>query len=253
MITAGDIQYEPNQRKVAPLDNGQGVILIAGDYTVHSEAIRETKRQIASTPNPAPRNIALIYGQAIQAAKRRQAEDLYLAPLGLNTDSFLTQQPEMSPAAVASLTADLQSYQGDDVEALVVASNGADVELFHIDNRGTVRSYDDVGFAAIGIGGYHARSNLMQVGYTNTATLSRALAFTYASKKRAEVAPGVGSQTDMQMVFRDAVIPLWPEVFVDLERVYSVYAVESNRLIDASVAGLEKAIFGVNKEQPIAQ
>jgi hypothetical protein len=87
MITAGDIQYEPNQMKAADIPSG--LLLIAGDYTVHSEAIRETKRQIASLPNVAPSRIALIYGQAVQGAKRRQAEDLYLAPLGLNTETFL--------------------------------------------------------------------------------------------------------------------------------------------------------------------
>jgi hypothetical protein len=248
MITAGDIQYEPNQLKAAFFD--AAVILIAGDYTVHSEAIKETRRQIASIKNASPKQLALIYGQAIQSTKRRQAEDLYLAPLGLNTDTFIAQQREMSGGSVDLLMNQLQTYHGDDVEGLVVASNGSHVELYHVDNKGTCRNYDDVGFAAIGVGGYHARSSLMQVGYVNTATLSTAVAFTYAAKKRAEVAPGVGKATDMHIVFRDAVTPIWPEVFTSLQSIYDSYAVQATALAVASVEALEKSIFGVNREQP---
>jgi hypothetical protein len=156
----------------------------------------------------------------------------------------------MSEDFVASLTAKMSSFVGEEVEALVVASNGSNVELLHVDNFGTVRSYDDVGFAAIGIGGYHARSSLMQIGYVNTAQLSTALAFTYAAKKRAEVAPGVGRATDMHLVFRDAFIPVWPEVFAHMERVYDSYAVSARQLVAESVTALEEAIYGVNEEQP---
>jgi hypothetical protein len=192
-----------------------------------------------------------MYAQAVQAIKRRQAEDIYLAPVGLNVDTFLAQQKEMSDEAVASLTAQMQGYMGDDVEALVVASNGADVELFHIDLKGTVRSFDDVGFAAIGIGASHARLSLMQAGYVRMARLDEALAFTYAAKKAAEVAPGVGQFTDMNLVFRDGSIRVWPNVYENLERIYRDYAAGQRGLVLESIAQLRAAIYGVNKEQSV--
>jgi hypothetical protein len=87
MITAGDVQYEPRQRKAAEI--APNVLLaIAGDYSIHSQAIKDTHKQLRGNVKPDPYDVALIYGRAIQAIKRRQAEDLYLSPLGLNTRYF---------------------------------------------------------------------------------------------------------------------------------------------------------------------
>ena len=90
-ITAGDVEYEPQQLKVAFIAD-RILILIAGDYSFHSEAILEVHKQVKADKSALVQNVASIYAQAIQAIKRRQAEDLILAPLGLNTDTFLAQQ-----------------------------------------------------------------------------------------------------------------------------------------------------------------
>ncbi|OWK19542.1 hypothetical protein AJ88_39795 [Mesorhizobium amorphae CCBAU 01583] len=78
MITAGDIQYEPTQQKVAVL-GPRSLLLIAGDYATHSEAIQNTVDHIKGRPDQHPHKIALIYGQEIQKVKRRHAEDIILA------------------------------------------------------------------------------------------------------------------------------------------------------------------------------
>lgn len=118
-ITAGDIEYEPQQLKLSFI-TPRTVIMIAGDYAIHSEALRKLSKIVQNNAAFLPENVALQYGQQIQAIKRRYAEDLYLSPLGMNTDTFLSQQKEFSDGFVARITDQLQRYQGEPVEALIV-------------------------------------------------------------------------------------------------------------------------------------
>jgi hypothetical protein len=222
MITAGDVEYEPFQQKVAFLAPGI-VALVAGDFTVHSQAIKTTNEQLRNRTVIKPFDVANIFGQAIQSVQRKMAEDRFLAPLGLNTDSFLAQQKDMSEPFIASVTAQLQDHDGADVEALIVGITRDEAHIYEVDRRGTVRCYDDVGFAAIGIGGWHARSRLMQYGYVNSLGYGRALAATYAAKKAAEVAPGVGKFTDLNLITRDGVTPVSEELANRLFQLYEKY------------------------------
>jgi 20S proteasome alpha/beta subunit len=183
MITAGDVQYEPQQLKVSFMTK-DSVILIAGDYSLHSEALLNTTKDLQQNPNKSPRNIALIYGRAIQSIKRRQAEDLFLTPLGMNTDTFLAQQKDMSGVFIERVTDQLQRYEGADVEAIIVGSDGDNAHLYTVDFRGMISCLNDVGFAAIGIGAWHAKSRLMQAGYNNSLTLAPALAAAFLAKKK---------------------------------------------------------------------
>lgn len=222
MITSGDVQYEPNQTKVAEMTR-HTLLLIAGDYSLHTEAIRSTKIELLNRPEASPNDIALIYGRTIQAIKRRQAEDTYLAPLGLNNDLLMAQQKEMSDYIVEKLVAQMQNYRGEDVEALVVGvddkrdGNGA---IYHVDNFGSVSCADDIGFAAIGSGAWHARSQLMVTGYTPHINYFRALPMVHAAKKAADISPGVGNYTDINLIFRSGFERLMPETYDKLEELY---------------------------------
>ena len=63
-----------------------------------------------------------MYAQSLQTVRQRPAEDLYLAPVGLNMETFLVQQKDMSERFVELLTNQLQSFNDPDVEALVVGT-----------------------------------------------------------------------------------------------------------------------------------
>lgn len=118
MITAGDIQYEPLQQKVSVITQ-KILILVAGEFPTHSEAIQGTMRAVGNKKEVTPHQVAVIYGQQIQAIRRRSAEDQILAPLGLNMESFLAQQQEMSDHIVTALTEQLLTFGGHEVDAMV--------------------------------------------------------------------------------------------------------------------------------------
>lgn len=239
MITAADVQYEPQQKKIAYF--GKSIVLVAGDIAIHSQAIRDTSREIGSR-DLQPHDIALTYGRAIQAVNRRQAENEILAPLGLTAASFHTQQHEFSDQFLNTITSQLQNRRPTDVEALVVGSDGVDVQIYSIDAYGNETCLDAVGFGAIGIGAWHAKSRLMQVGHVNSRIFAPTLASVYAAKKNAEIAPGVGGATDISVVLRDSVSPLFPYVEPELERLYAKYQAETLKFGEAMVQELQNFI-----------
>lgn len=254
MITAGDVKYEPNQRKRAEIFEGT-LVLVAGDVAYHSAALTATYTQTGD--NAAPETIATIYGQAIQNIKRKEAEDLYLAPLGLNTDTFIAQQREMSDSFASTLREQMQNHRSEEVAALVIGGHAVrdrrSVRILEINTHGMVSAHDDVGFAAIGSGAWHAKSRLMQSGYVNTLYFPAALGFVFAAAKAAEVAPGVGSHIDMAVVFEDHVENLRPDIAAELPKIYKRYHDSSRKLAMDTVFELRDFIASLPEKIPDAK
>jgi hypothetical protein len=84
-----------------------------------------------------------------------------------------------------------------------------------------VTSHDDIGFVSIGNGGVHASAQFMLASYTHVVAYYRALYQTFAAKKRAEVAPGVGDFTDMFLINRNGVTQVPPAVIDVLNEIYA--------------------------------
>jgi hypothetical protein len=248
MITFGHIQYEPGQQKMATV--GKSMLLIAGDYSLHSEAIKATQYELAKRASVSPHDVALMYGRTIQAIKRRHAEDIILAPLGLNTDLL----NEMGGGAADRLITQMQECQGESVEAIVLGMqeglNGKhDATIYHIDTRGSVTCADDVGFAAIGSGAWHANSQFMQAGYTKRFFYFSALAVVFSAKKAADVSPGVGDNfTDVNVIFRGfGPEPLLEEQHKKLEQLYIEFATKRAALAQEAVKSLTDFVIERSK------
>lgn len=237
MITFGDVQYEPSQTKVAEMSQ-HTMLLIAGDYALHSEAIIRTREGLARQPAAPPRDIALAYGRQIQAIKRRHAEDMYLAPLGLNTDLLMAQQREMTEHSMSFLMQQMQEYRGEDVEALIVGTHEGHATIYHIDGRGSVTCMDDVGFAAIGSGAWHTRSLLMQNRYSNAWLFFPALALVFAAKRAADLSPGVGRETDIHIAYKTGTERLVEATHKKLQELYQEFVDARSALVENSVKSL---------------
>jgi 20S proteasome alpha/beta subunit len=229
MITAGDVQYEPQQTKHAHI-TPKVLLVIAGDYSTHSQAMKRTIAHFNGSASATSEEVATFYGRAIQALKLKEAEDLYLAPLGLNSDSFLSQQSDMAPHFVSLLTDQMQAYRGEEVEALVIGPQNGVVSVYGVDTKGMIACHDDVGFAAIGGGAWHAKSRLMTFGYASSNVFSTSLVVSYAAKKISELAPGVGQSTDIKIVFRDHIEELRPDVGNRLHELFLEYKEKASNL-----------------------
>src|SRR2546423_10195886 len=70
----------------------------------------------------------------------------------------------------------------------------------------------------------------MQFGYVNSSPFVTALVLSYAAKKVSEVAPGVGRNTDIKLVFREHIEELRPDVGNRLHELFIGYSEKANRL-----------------------
>lgn len=241
MITAGDVQYQPPQSKFGIL-NDRSCVLVAGDYPPHSEAILKTRRRLAADPSASVEEIAEIYGSCIRDFKKRFAAQTYLAPFGLDEKTFVENASKL-PANIANELAEkLLNFDEVDCSAIVVGSDGEHCHLYLVDEDGRVSCQDDVGFISIGIGASHANSQFMSARYTNQWTYVNALAVIYAAKKRAEVAPGVGSDTDMILVTRNNMEVIIPEILNKIEEVYREHTNKEQKLAEESISKLDSEL-----------
>jgi hypothetical protein len=126
----------------------------------------------------------------------------------------------MTPELAYDLTNELRVYMIE-VEALVVGCDGDKLaHIYQVDAQGMVTCHDDINFAAIGIGSNHTKSHFMFSRYPRLLNYFHALPIIYGAKRRAEVAPGVGRETDMFVITREGTSPVHNVLTKELEKDY---------------------------------
>ena len=201
MLTAGDVQFEPLQPKIYPLTTSIA-IMIAGDSALQSDIIYKVRADVNRRIEAEPKNwwnvqdVADLYVNYYNEFKLRRAESSILLPLGLNYKTFISQQKQMDSQLVSQLASEMVNFEAPKVQAICT---GVDITGPHIYiiNNSTSQCCDAIGFAAIGVGYWHANSQFMFARHTRSNPFPETLLLTYSAKKRAEVAPGVGEGTDM--------------------------------------------------------
>ncbi|MBL8300282.1 MAG: hypothetical protein JNN30_18250 [Rhodanobacteraceae bacterium] len=200
MVTAGDVQFSPQRSKIIWLTSSV-VAMIAGHIALASELLDEVEVVVRARITAEPENwwrVADIAGcwRAIYLDRlRREAERTVLTPLGLTSETFLSRQKQLSSSLANRLAAELLQYRLPVIEVIFAGVDSAGPHIY-VAKGAEILCQDAIGFAATGSGAYHANSHLMFSGHTATAPLHKALYRAYIAKKRAEVAPGVGSDTD---------------------------------------------------------
>lgn len=204
MLTAGDIQFEPERTKIVMLTNSIA-ILTAGDASFLTLVITRlngwVQHRISEEPNEwmTVQEVVSQYVRFFNEWKARFAEDAILAPLGLTMETFLERQTTMLPEIVRKLTTEILNFTVPDCAIIVAGRDPGGTFLRKVEGI-SVTALETVGFAAVGIGERHAQSHFMEARYGWSSTLSDGLFHAYTAKRRSEVAPGVGQHTDMVII-----------------------------------------------------
>ena len=125
-------------------------------------------------------------------------ENSILAPFGLTHETFIKKQRQLAPSLVETLTAKILHFDPfpQVVELILAGFDGTGPHIYVV--RGfEITCHDSTGFAAIGSGAWHAESQFMFAGHARHNPLAETMLLLYAAKKRAEVSPGVGEDTDL--------------------------------------------------------
>lgn len=201
MLSGRDVEFEPPQTKVFSMTNSIAV-LVAGDTAVQMEILQRVRADVLPRITLDPNNwwlvsdVADLYSRYYFEARVKRAERAILAPLGMTSDSFLQLQQQLAPQLVTQLATELINYEAPSVQAIVLGVDPTGGHIY-VCNNADVICQDGIGFAAIGSGSAHANSVFMFGGHAKWKPLPETFLMTYFAKKRAEVAPGVGTETDM--------------------------------------------------------
>jgi hypothetical protein len=236
MLTAGDVQFQPSSSKIWPVTSSI-VMMAAGDIgtqnEIHADILKRVSTFLADNPGQWVRvgDVAEWYREYYFDLQRRRAERRILGPLGLNSESFLARQSSLHPDLVSKLGMELMNFHMPETATIIAGIDGTaerwNAHIFQI-RSGVVSCSDKVGFACVGAGAWHSNSTLMLAGHTPSTPLSKATFNLYSAKKRAEVAPGVGPETDTFIVSRlGGYSELRDQIKEATIKAYDVYAKEN--------------------------
>jgi len=220
MKTGGDIEFEPKRvdppEAALPWLFGSKIFsatasiaaLTAGESALQSEILQEVWFNIQSRIAAAPtkwikiKDAVEMYVDCYDKIKLKRAASAVLAPLALTPETFIQNQNSMASDFISEIKREMQSFDMPRIDTIYAGIDQEGPHIYTITNYTTERNCvikcnDSIGFAAIGSGARHATSQFMQVGYHRGFLTSETLFLTYLAKKRAEIAPGVGNETNM--------------------------------------------------------
>lgn len=216
MLTSGDIEFEPirsaspNLGKIAPL-TASIMALWAGDAAIQAEIILSHLQPMVKAAIDKEKRwlgveeVVFMYIDAYNMVKHRRAQTQILSPLGLTFDSFISRQKEMSPEFVQKVGRALSEFALSPIETIITGNepnpigDGTRPRIYKLQNDDAV-CYDFIRFAAIGGGSRHAESHLMLSRHCSLTPPAQALLATYIAKKKSEIAPGVGTETNFAVI-----------------------------------------------------
>jgi hypothetical protein len=248
MVThAGLTEFEHETPKIVVVSE-RVVTLSAGDALRGARLAQELGQFLPSGPI----TLRQTADQAVQVYaghRRQQIEAEVFAPRGLSMQQFYTGgiQPQLLPQLVGVLDQQVMGFNYG-VDLLLAGVDDIGAHLYLIGNPGDAQDFGVMGFEAIGSGALHAVQAMIGFGHSPLRALNETVFSVYASKRRAEVAPGVGRDTDLALVLQDGVKFLPQSVLSELETVYQDYQrplgqeqTERVRNLDVLVIGDQRA------------
>ena len=228
MITAGGyIKFEPTKPKIWPLTSSI-TSMVADDIFIHTEIYRRIKAIVNKKIDENPhewievQEIADIYSQIYCQIRKERISREILEPIGLNYNSFIARQREMSDEFIASLKENIINYRMGNISTIITGIDSAGPHIYTLRNS-AITCNDWLGFSVIGVGANHAASHFMLSGHTRNNIGSRTLLIAHQAKRKAEVAPGVGKGTDMFLIGPQLGTFNWvkKDWIAELDRIYS--------------------------------
>jgi hypothetical protein len=205
MVTVGDIEMESPASKIFMLTNAIVVMPSDEDAALHTQILNDTHRAaseaIASNPTrwPLVSEVVEMYIAARNSMRVKLAERTFLTPLGLTHDTFHDKMFFLEASLVARIAEDLVNYKLPRLSVIIAGQDPLGSHIYEI-HDGESGCFNTIGYAAIGAGARHARAHFMLAGQSGGMSPTETLWNTYMAKKRSEVAPGVGEQTNIGMI-----------------------------------------------------
>jgi len=220
MVTSNypPIKFEHTRRKIFHLTD-YCAALTAGDALKPISIIPKVKAFLGK--NPSIESIAEDAKKHYQVLRAEKAEEFFLNPRTITKEVFYTKGAGIFPPDLFNLI-DSQFIRFDfGLDLLIVGVDELGAHIYTVRNPGTIDCFNTLGFHAIGVGELHAVQVFIAHRYNKSYTMSEAINIVYAAKKAAEVAPGVGRETDIALIVKSHILNVEPETIKELSKIYS--------------------------------
>jgi hypothetical protein len=206
LVTAGDVEFEPPAPKIFPITSSIYLMNSDDDASLSAEIYHEFRSNVEQ----------LIMANPEVWLEVTTIVDIYLR----YSETFISRQNQMNTDFITAISEQIINYQLPRTSAIVCGfdNKGPHIFVIHDNDCGC---YDDIGFASIGMGASHANSQFMLHGHTRWAPTADTVFLTYLAKKRSEIAPGVGDQSDTLLISGLGQSSTWnPALIARLEEEY---------------------------------
>jgi len=194
MVTADD-QYEPPQPKMSRVSDTIW-LMPSGDLSLHSELVEalrvEMEEWFKSTGlKPELAHCAEEYAKLYSKRLSKEWELRHLMPQGLSVSSFHTSGLDVETRSRLSMKLDDKLLPS--VSAIFFGSDGRGFGVWNVENN-SFYNETATGFSVIGSGARHAYTQLRISKQSIFTPPTDTLWNVYFAKRRAEIAPYVGSK-----------------------------------------------------------
>jgi len=216
MVTTADgslaFEHEPKFEMVSP----NALVLTAG--TVHEpELIEDAKMEGQASI----RELAESMAKSYREIRRKRIEDEILSTYGISSfEDFYEKQRLFHEDTNLQLLRQIDNYGDGHGLGVHFILGGIDrkAHLYYICDPGTYRSFDSLGFCCIGSGDRHAEPVFAFLEFKPSLLVSEALQIAYEAKRRAEMAGGVGRETDAWIIDKEGCYEVTRETLEELEK-----------------------------------
>jgi hypothetical protein len=200
MVTLGTfIEFEHAVSKMAPA-SPYALAMVSGDTLVGTRIAETVAQGVSGTSSPPIADIATALAGEFNNARQAQLEEQFLVPRGLDLQSYYGAHAALQQGIVAMVDNQMAQFNLG-VELLLAGIDQTGAHIHTVQNPGgSDRLWDQIGYTAVGSGAIHALQSMIGFGHSGAAAYHQTVFRVYASKRRAEVAPGVGKDTDMAVV-----------------------------------------------------
>ncbi len=246
MFTAGppiNLEFETAEKKIEEL-SPSCVALLSGNSAFGTEIMQGALARLHGAQRPQVVLAAESVKESYAHVRATKVRETIIVPnlgpdfsraegLGINIPTYLKDQPNV----YGQLTMVMSNFNmGSDIIVAGVDDQGA--RLAVIGHPGTVAWFDKLGYAAIGSGGIHATMRLSLGAHTRNSPLVDTLYRVYDGKRASEVAPGVGQETDIAIVYPDRTEQGSPELLKSLLELFK----ESGGKVPTSLDSIARVV-----------
>jgi 20S proteasome alpha/beta subunit len=219
MVTfPGIIEFEHAVPKMH-IASTRAAMLVAGDALVGTRLVRDVIADPA-IQGQSVAGISAYLAQQYASVRLAQMENQVLAARGLSLGSFYASHASLQQQVVFGLD---QAMAGHNlgVEVLIGGVDADGGHLFTVHNPGgSDLQHDVISYAGVGSGWLQAIQSMIGFAHSGAEGLNETVFRVYASKRRAEVAPGVGHDTDLIVIRQQNAEKLSKETLDDLDKLY---------------------------------